>query len=189
MRLAELRYKVYLSLLASLAIVIHTLESAVPTPFPWLKFGLANIITLTAVILFGLRAGMTVTLLRVFVGTLLTGTFLTPAFFLAASGGIASTLVLALAWRYLNGLFSVIGISILGAFTHTFVQVLVAYLILVKHLEIFLLLPLFLPLSLLGGVISGLGAQFLVRHLKEGPHIWEMIEAGGGSPDHPCAGP
>jgi len=177
MILEKLRYRVYLSLLASLAIVIHTLESSIPTPFPWLKFGLANIITLSTIMLFGFKAGMTVTLLRVFIGTLLTGTMMTPSFFLALSGGIASTLVLAFLCRYLYPFFSVIGISIIGAYTHTLIQVVVAYLILIKHFQVFLLLPLFLLFSMLAGLLSGLGAEFLVRHLRDVPNIRIMAES------------
>ncbi len=167
----RLRYKVFISLLVSLAVVIHTLESAIPTPFPWLRFGLANIVTLSVVVLFGLRAGMSLTLFRVFIGTLLMGTFMTPSFFLALSGGIASTLVLAAAHRFLTPSLSLIGVSILGAYTHTLVQVLVAYLLLIKHFQLFLLLPLFLTFSLAAGLLTGIGADFLIRHLREVPHI------------------
>jgi len=170
-----LRYKVFLSLLASMAIIIHTLEVVIPTPFPWLKFGFANIVTLAVVVIFGLRAALTLTLLRVFIGTLLMGTFLTPAFFLAISGGIASTLVLALAHRYLSRWFSVIGISIMGAYTHTFVQVLVAYLILIKHFQVFMLLPIFLTFSLFAGLISGLGANFLIQNLESHPGVKKIV--------------
>jgi heptaprenyl diphosphate synthase len=174
----ELRYKVFLSLLASMAIVIHAIESSIPTPFPWLKFGMANIVTLAVVVIFGLRAAMTVTILRVFIGTLLMGTFLTPAFFLAISGGVASTLVLAIAYRYLGRKFSTVGISVMGAFTHTSVQIVVAYLILIRHFQIFMLLPLFLIFSLLAGILSGLGAEFLIRHLKEVPNITKIAKRG-----------
>lgn len=167
----RLRYKVYLSLLTSLAIVVHTMESSLPTPFPWLRFGLSNIVTLAVVILFGVKAGMTVTLLRITVGSLLMGTFLTPSFLLAFSGGIASTLVLAVAYRYLSPWFSIIGISIMGAYTHTIVQVLVAYFILIKHFQVFLLLPFFLIFSLITGLVSGLGASYLVTYLREVPAI------------------
>lgn len=173
----RLRYKVYISLLTSLAIVIHALESSIPTPFPWLKFGFANIITLAAIIVFGFRAGLTVTILRVFVGTFIMGTFLTPAFFLAISGGVASTIVLAATYRYLHPVLSIIGISVLGAFTHTAVQIIVVYLLLVRHFQIFMLLPVFLTFSVLAGIINGLGADFFVRHLRELPKIREVAEA------------
>ncbi len=176
MMIDRLRYKVYLSLLTSLAIVVHAMESSFPTPFPWLRFGLSNIITLAVIVLFGLKAGMTVTLLKITVGTLLMGTFLTPSFFLAFSGGIASTLVLALAHSVFSPWLSVVGISILGAYTHTLVQVLVAYFILIKHFQVFLLLPFFLTFSLITGFISGLGANYLVKYLREVPNIKTLSE-------------
>ena len=176
MTVDRLRYKVYLSLLASLAVVVHTVEAAIPTPLPGLKFGLANIITLAVIVLFGAGAGMTVTLLRIFVGTVLTGTFLSPSFFLAASGGIASTIVLAAAYRHLGSRFSLIGISVMGAWTHTIVQVTVAYLILVKHFQVFLLLPIFLTFSVFAGLLSGLGTHYLVIHLRDVPGVRKMAE-------------
>ena len=51
-----------------------------------------------------------------------------------------------------------------------------AYLILIKHFQIFLLLPLFLIFSMMSGLLSGLGAEFLIRHLKEVPNIRSMTE-------------
>ncbi len=176
MKPEQLRYKIYISLLASLAIVIHALEASIPSPLPWIKFGLANIITLATIVMFGLKAGMTVTLIRVFVGTLLTGFFMTPAFFLALSGGVASTFVLAFAHKHFSNYFSIIGISIIGAFTHTIIQIIVAYLILIKHFQIFLTMPLFLTFSLIAGLVSGLGADFIVRHLKEVEGVRRMAE-------------
>lgn len=176
MKPEQLRYDIYISLMASLAIVIHAMEAAIPSPLPWVKFGLANTITLATIVMFGLKAGMTVTLTRVFIGTLLTGIFMTPAFFLALSGGVASTFVLAFAYKRFSNNFSIIGISILGAFTHTLVQIIVAYLILIRHFQIFLAMPLFLTFSLVAGLVSGLAADYIVRHLKEVEGIRRITE-------------
>ena len=180
MNVERLRYKVYLSLLASLAIVIHALETAIPTPFPWLKFGLSNIVTLTAIVIFGLRAGLFVTALRILVGSVIMGSFLTPAFFLSASGGLASALVLALAYKCRGRVFSIIGVSVIGAYAHTITQIVVAYLLLIRHYQVFLLLPLFLTFSLFSGIISGLGAFFLIRLLEDAPGIRGMAEVKNG---------
>lgn len=71
---------IHIALLAAYAIGLNSIERLIPSPIPWLRFGFANIITLTTLYLYGLKAGMTVTLIRVFVGSLFTGTFLGPAF-------------------------------------------------------------------------------------------------------------
>ena len=41
--------------LAALAITIHIIESALPTPLPGVKPGLANVVTLVALLLWGWR--------------------------------------------------------------------------------------------------------------------------------------
>jgi riboflavin transporter FmnP len=51
--------------LAALAITIHILESALPSPVPGLKPGLANVITIAALIQFGWGTAAWVSLLRV----------------------------------------------------------------------------------------------------------------------------
>jgi uncharacterized membrane protein len=63
----------------------------------------------------------------------------------------------------------------MGAYTHTFVQILVAYLILIKHFQVFMLLPIFLTFSLFAGLISGLGANFLIQNLKSHPGVKKII--------------
>ncbi|TPW14001.1 MAG: heptaprenyl diphosphate synthase, partial [Halothiobacillaceae bacterium] len=66
--------------LTAIAITIHILESALPSPLPGIKPGLANAVTVAALVLFGWRTAVWVGLLRVVVGSLIIGTFLTPTF-------------------------------------------------------------------------------------------------------------
>jgi len=63
-----------IALLAALAITIHIAESALPTPLPGIKPGLANIITIATLCLYGLRTAAWVLMLRVLAGSLLLGT-------------------------------------------------------------------------------------------------------------------
>ena len=67
---------IHIALLSAYAVGLHSIEALIPTPVPWLRLGLANIITLTTLYLYGFKAGMTVTLTRVFIRSLLAGTFL-----------------------------------------------------------------------------------------------------------------
>ncbi|MFQ5488479.1 MAG: Gx transporter family protein, partial [Gammaproteobacteria bacterium] len=82
--------------LTALAIAIHIAESVLPSPLPGVKPGLANVVTLTVLFLYGWSAAVWVSLLRVLVGSLLIGTFLTPTFALSLSGALASLVVLGL---------------------------------------------------------------------------------------------
>ena len=76
----QLQDKYRIALLAGYAIGIHSFERLLPTPVPWLRVGLANIITLVTLLLYGIRPAVMVTLIRVTVVSLFAGTFLGPAF-------------------------------------------------------------------------------------------------------------
>ncbi len=79
---------------AALAIAIHILEAAVPSPIPGIKPGLANVIVLLALLRFDMRFAIQVALLRVVVGSLLIGTFFSPTFFLSLAGAIGSLAIM-----------------------------------------------------------------------------------------------
>jgi heptaprenyl diphosphate synthase len=162
----ELRDMVYLSLLATFAIVVHSLEMVFPSPLPWLRLGLANIMTLATLIHFGLKAALFVTLIRVLVGSFLVGSFLNPGFFLSFSGGIMSTLAMGLVISIFKRAFSPVGVSLIGAFTHNLTQIAVAYIMIVKRKEVFLLVPVILALAILTGTFNGIASTILANHLK-----------------------
>lgn len=158
------REMVYLSMLSAFAVVIHSAEASLPTP-PWIKPGLANIITLTTLACFGLRCAIYVTLLRVLVGSLVIGTFLNPAFFLSFAGGAASVLGMGLVHRWFSRTFSLIGISLIGAYLHSLAQISVVSLVFIRHTDIFFLFPLVLASALPTGILTGVVAVYTTEKL------------------------
>ena len=156
---------VLLSLLIALSIVLRGVEALIPNPLPWLRIGLANIMTLLAIMLFGLKAGMLLTVLRTLIASLLFGSFLSPPFFLSISAGIASTLVMGAALRWGGAFFSPVGISVLGGVVHNLTQLFVAYLLIIHHVEIFYLFPLLAMLGIVTGFLNGWLASVLHEHL------------------------
>lgn len=64
---------VALSLLTALALMAGLLEGRFPLPFPGLRLGIANVFTLTALVLLGWRAAVTVAVLKISLAFLLTG--------------------------------------------------------------------------------------------------------------------
>ncbi|MDH5459307.1 MAG: Gx transporter family protein, partial [Nitrospinota bacterium] len=58
-----------IALLVGLGVVLHRLEALLPLPTPWVKLGLANIMTLIALVFLGFRAAVEVTLLRILLGS------------------------------------------------------------------------------------------------------------------------
>jgi heptaprenyl diphosphate synthase len=159
------RYRI--ALLSAYAVGLHGFETLLPTPIPWLKPGLANIVTVITLMLYGLRPAIMVTLIRVTLSSLFTGTFLGPAFILSLGGGITSTLVMGFVVSIAPGLFSVIGLSIIGALSHNLAQLLLAYFLLIQRIEAILLItPLIVLFGTLTGAVNGVVSDLVVRNLK-----------------------
>lgn len=156
----------HLAMLITFALVIHTVESALPMPIPGAKLGLANVITLLTFVLYGLGAAMFVSVARTLLGSMFAGTFLGVGFYLSFSGAIISTLVMAVGmylWR--RGKISLIAVSILGAVAHNTTQVVVASAIIGNANLIRLYLPLLLLLALPTGFFTGLAVIYSQRAL------------------------
>jgi heptaprenyl diphosphate synthase len=146
--------------LTALAITIHIAESALPSPLPGIKPGLANVITIAVLIRYGLRMAVWVALLRVMVGSLLLGTFLSPTFMLSLSGALASMALLAAGWVISSRLrwaaLGPVGYSVLAAMAHMAGQFWVAYTLFIPHPGLLHLLPVLMTAAVSFGVVSGI---------------------------------
>jgi len=157
---------VYLALLISFAVVIHTVEAAMPLPMPvpGAKIGLANIITLLTLILYGFKSGLIVAALRSVIGSLLIGTFLGFGFYLSFGGAVLSCIAMNWIMRYYRrGTVTLVSVSIGGAVAFNITQLGLASL-LVQSIILFRgYLPFLLLLSLPTGFFTGLAAGYLEK--------------------------
>ena len=151
--------------LAALAIVIHVMESTLPSPLPGIKPGLANVITVLVLCLYGWRVAVWVALLRVLVGSILVGSFLSPGFYLSLSGAICSLAVMGMATRLPILRLSPLGYSILASLAHMAGQFWTAYSLFIPHPAMFNLLPLLMTAALVFGTISGIITLYVIRHV------------------------
>jgi len=152
----------FLGVLVALALALHLLESQIPSPLPWVRPGLANLMTLIALLVAGWRAALLVAVLRVGIGSLLLGGFLGPAFTLSLAGAVASTLVMALMARGAWRLWSPLAVSAAGAVAHGAAQLLVLTAFLLRSGDLPWLLPWVLAPSLVAGVATGLLANLVL---------------------------
>ncbi len=153
---------IYVAILVAMGSVLHGLESLIPLPnlfIPGAKLGFANIVTLIALVLLGQNEALLVTLLRVFLGGLISGNFLNIGFFLALSGGIFAWFGMKLMSKATE---SVLIISMFGALFHNIGQILVAYLY-IQSIHIFWYLLLLFPFAILAGFFTGY-LSFLIIH-------------------------
>src|SRR5512137_114415 len=122
---------VRLSILVACASVLQVAESLLPHPIPGVRLGLANIITVIAMVYIGPASAVELAVLRTLVSSMVMGTFLTPTFVLSFAGGVVSALVMILLFRLSGrGMFSfgLVGISVGGAVSHIATQVALVYL-------------------------------------------------------------
>lgn len=157
---------VFLSLLASLAIVVYIIESQLPVlvPIPGVKLGLSNMISLATLLIFGPGSALVVLILRILLGSLLTGSVSAMLFSLA--GGLLSNLGMILLYKLFKKYISIWVISIIGSILHNIGQLFVAGII-IQNLKIYYYLPILLISGVITGFFVGLGAHFIEKQFKQ----------------------
>ncbi|TYP57620.1 Gx transporter family protein [Thermosediminibacter litoriperuensis] len=153
------RKMIYMSLLVACGVALHLVENLIPVPFPvpGAKLGLANIISLLAIALYGTKEGLQVNILRCLIGALMGGSM--SSLLYSLSGAVSSTLMMGMAYRYFKNIFSLVGISIIGGVTHNIAQVTVASLVL-STFGLYSYLPFLMVVGLLTGIFTGFAAVF-----------------------------
>ncbi|MFW5787693.1 MAG: Gx transporter family protein [Halanaerobiales bacterium] len=164
----SLQKSVIIGLLVSIGLILHVVEGMLPmnAVVPGAKLGLANISNLLGLFLFGFQAGLQILILRIVLGSLLAGTFMTINFYFSLSGGLLGFLAMAVVYYCLSSCFSIIGVSVVGSVFHNLGQVLIAYFIIVSG-GIFYYLPFLLLLAVPTGLGVGLVSYFTLNYLPE----------------------
>jgi heptaprenyl diphosphate synthase len=152
-----------LGLLCAAAVILYVLESLAPRPLPWMRLGLGNLPVLVTLLGHGFGSALTVSLLKLFLGGLLSGGLGGPGTLIGLAAGVSSLAAMAAIRSALPGLFSPIGLSVVGAVVHQLCQLGVAALYIGSPAVWGLL-----PLSLLSGIVSGtlIGCLALWCHLR-----------------------
>ncbi len=161
----NLKKLIFLSLLVSLGLALSVIEMSIPLPIavPGAKLGLSNMVILITLAIFGFKEAFVVSTLKSVVLMLVTGSI--SSFIYSISGAILSSITMYLAYRYLSNIFSLMGVSMLGALAHNFAQVTVASFI-VKNIRMYTYLPFLMLLSLFTGYFVGLGSKYVIGHLE-----------------------
>lgn len=153
------------ALLIALALALSYTERFIPLqmviPLPGVKLGLANIVTLIALYLLGSRYAFAILIPRCIFGAVFGGGITGLLFSL--TGGILAMGVMALC-RKLK-IFSVYGVSILGAAAHNVGQILAA-MVLMHSVYIGAYLPYLLIVALFTGFATGAAGAGVLRALK-----------------------
>lgn len=149
--------------LISLALVFSYVEALIPVfvAIPGFKVGLANIAIVFALYNLGFKKALEISVIRVVLSTLLFSNAL--SFIYSLSAAVVSLIVMGLMKK--SGLFSSLGVSVLGAVTHNLVQLLVAILFF-NTKELIYLVPFYVFSGTVAGVIIGLISALIIERTK-----------------------
>jgi len=163
--LTSARLTALTAMLLAVATVLGYVEAVLlpSLPVPGLKLGLVNVVVVIAIATVGPWRAAVVSLGRVLLVGLATGTLGGPVTLLALSGAIASWAVMSLMARQ-GKTFSVIGWSTAGSCAHGAAQLLAATVITASAAPL-MLMPLVLALSLVTGIVVGFIAHLLLSRI------------------------
>jgi heptaprenyl diphosphate synthase len=163
--MAKTRKLALMAVLTAIALTIFMIENQLPSivPIPGVKLGLANIITLTAMVLLGRKEAGAVLLVRIIMGAMFAGS---PATLLySVAGGLLAYVVMCIT----IGLFSekqMWIVSALAGIAHNAGQ-LIACVLVVKTPGVFAYAPILAVSGIITGCFTGFAAMYLVQALKK----------------------
>ena len=137
-------------------------EYLIPKPLPFCKLGLANLPLLLILSSWDWTSYLQVVFLKILGSLWVGGTLFSPIALIAASGGIASALVMKGLFRLCGKHISLLGISVMGALASNLVQIEAAAL-LVYGPSIRVAAPLFCLIGLASSIALGLIANACKR--------------------------
>lgn len=153
------------AVLIALALALSYTERFIPlqmvVPLPGVKLGLANIVTLIALYLLGTKAAFAILIPRCILGAVFGGGITGLLFSL--TGGVLAMAVMILAKK--APIFSIYGVSILGAAAHNVGQILAA-MVLMDSLYIGAYLSYLLVVALFTGAATGAACAGILRTIK-----------------------
>jgi heptaprenyl diphosphate synthase len=149
--------------LSAIAIALSLVEFFFPSPIPGVKPGIANIIILYTIFKFDLRMAIWVSIIRVFVTSIILGSFLSPTFFLSLSGALFSLLLLIIFRNLSPKYFSLISFSLIASLAHIIGQFFIVRLWIIPHNGIFYLLPIFIVSAFIFGLVTALVTNKLLQ--------------------------
>ena len=151
------------ALLISAAMILSYVESLLPVfaAVPGVKAGFANIVIIFALYKMGNKAAVLISLLRIFLSSLLFGNMFAMAYSIA--GAILSLSTMN-CWKNTNKL-SIITVSIFGAVMHNLGQTVVAVFVLQTKGLMYYMAPLTLS-GVCAGALIGIAAALVTERIK-----------------------
>ncbi|MDE6149392.1 MAG: Gx transporter family protein [Ruminococcus sp.] len=142
----------------ALALIFSYVEAIIPFNFgiPGIKLGLANLVIVTGLYFLNYKDVCIISLLRIFISGLLFGNGLSLIY--SISGGLLSLIVMIIFKK--TNIFSVVGVSIVGAVFHNISQIIAAAFVIQTSVVV-----IYLPILMIAGVGTGFLIGFISSNL------------------------
>jgi len=154
----------YYGLLVALAFIFSYVESLFPINLgiPGVKLGLANLVVIVSLYLFGIREAAVISFIRIVLSGI---TFGSPAAMVySLAGGVLSLLIMVIVKK--TNKFSTMGVSVAGGVFHNVGQIIVAMIVLETQSLIYYL-PVLIISGLVAGVVIGILAAEIIKRLPK----------------------
>ena len=161
----RIRRMTIVTMLLAMSIVFHMLEPTVPLPVPGVKLGLANILGLIALYMYGPKEMFAINFTRVLIASLLRGIIFVTGFWLSLSGVALSSLIVVLLKKTTP--LSPVGLSVASATFHNVGQIL-AIMVIWSSVMMVYWLPVMIWMSIPTGILTGSLASQVLRRIKKG---------------------
>lgn len=154
-----------MAMLTAVSLIVFVIEAQIPplVPIPGVKLGLANVITLVAMVILGRKEAGAILFVRIIMGSVFAGGV--SGFLFSAAGGFMAYLIMCLTIKaFPEKLLWVV--SIFGALGHNIGQLAVSVWV-TGTPSILVYAPALIASGIITGAFTGIAAVYLVRALNK----------------------
>lgn len=160
----EMKKYTRLSMLLALSVVLNIVENMIPLfngNVPGIKLGMANIVILFVLYMYGFKDALFLSIVRVFLVSILSTGVFNITFWFSLNGALFSIVTMGLAKKFSQ--LSMTGVSVIGSVFHSVGQIIVTA-VLLNSISAFAYLPIILAFSIPTGVLTGVVSKELVKY-------------------------
>ena len=154
-----------MAMLTAASLIVFVIEAQIPplVPVPGVKLGIANVITLVAMLVLGRKEAGAILLVRIIMGSMFSGGF--SGFLFSIAGGALAYFVMCLTVKLFSEKLLWV-VSVLGAIGHNIGQLAVSVFV-TGTPSILVYAPVLIASGIVTGAFTGLGAMYLNRAIKK----------------------
>lgn len=163
--MAKTKKLALMAMLTAISLIVFVIEAQIPAPLPipGVKLGLANIITLVAMLILGRKEAGAILFVRILMGSIYAGGV--SGFMFSIAGGAMAYIVMCITVKVFPEKLVWV-VSILGALGHNAGQLAVSVII-TQTPSILVYAPALAASGIITGAFTGFGAMYLARALDK----------------------